>query len=429
MRILITGASGMIGSALADRLLAAGHGVVLGVRNVESARGRWPGAEVLEIDYAAMGEPARWVEKLAGIDAIVNAVGIFREQDRQTFDALHVKGPRVLFEAAVAAGVGRIIQLSALGARPDAATAFLATKGRADAALQQLPVAHAIVMPSLVFAPAGRSTRWFTLLASLPVVPLPGGGVQPVQPVHLDDLCDAVARLVEVARPPARLEAVGATRVSLQDYIRSLKRALGFGGCFVPVPMRLVKTVLRWPFFRGGAVTSDAMAMLESGSTGDSAPLSSLIGRAPTPVDAFVPPSQRAALRRDAAMGWLLPLLRYCMAALWIATGLISVFAFPVADSLELLARTGLHGAFGMAALYGAAALDVLLGVLALFASTRRASYLAQLGLVAFYTVVISAFLPEYWRHPYGPVLKNIPLLAAIALLYYLDRPDGILRR
>lgn len=428
MRILVAGASGMIGSALAGRLSAAGHGVVLGVRDVEAARRRWPGAEVLAIDYAAMGEPADWVGKLAGIDAIVNAVGIFREQDRQTFDALHVKGPRVLFEAAVAAGVGRIIQLSALGARPDAEAPFLATKGRADAALRQLPVPHTIVLPALVFAPEGRSTQWFALLASLPVVPLPGGGAL-VQPVHLDDLCDAVMRLVGMERLPERLEAVGTTRLSLKDYIRSLKQALGFGGCFVPVPMRLAKTALRWPLFRAAPVTPDALAMLESGSTGDSAALSSLLGRAPRPVDAFVSRSQRAAMRRDAALGWLLPLLRYAVAALWIVTGLVSVFAFPVADSMELLARTGLHDAFATVALYGAAALDVLLGMLVLFASTRRASYFAQLGLVAFYTVVITVFLPEYWQHPYGPVLKNVPLLAAIALLYYLDRPDGILRR
>ena len=429
MRILVAGASGVIGSALAGRLSAAGHEVVRGVRDVDAARRLWPGAEVLAMDYTRMGEPADWVGKLAGIDAIVNAVGIFGEQDRQTFDALHVKGPRILFEAAVAAGVGRIVQLSALGARPGAGTAFLATKGEADAALQRLPIVHTVVLPSLVFAPRGRSTRWFALLSSLPVAPLPGGGVQMVQPVHLDDLCEAVVRLLGTRDPPPRLQTVGSTRLSLKDYLRALKRALGFGGGFVPVPMRLAKAVLRWPVFRAVPLTPDALAMLESGSTGDSAPLSSLLGRSPRAVESFLPPGARPAMRRDAVLGWLLPLLRYSVAALWIVTGLVSVFGFPVSDSLELLARTGLHGAFGTVALYGAAALDILLGVLVLFAPTRRASYLAQIVLVAFYTATITAFLPEYWRHPYGPVLKNLPLLAAIALLHYLDRPDGIPRR
>jgi hypothetical protein len=103
------------------------------------------------------------------------------------------------------------------------------------------------------------------------------------------------------------------------------------------------------------------------------------------------------------------------IAVVWIATALISVL-YPVADSLALLARVGLAGTAAIAALYGAAALDLAIG-LAILAVRRRWVWTVQVALIVAYTAVITAFLPEVWLHPFGPVLKNLPLLAAVLLV------------
>jgi hypothetical protein len=97
---------------------------------------------------------------------------------------------------------------------------------------------------------------------------------------------------------------------------------------------------------------------------------------------------------------------------------------YPVQGSIALLARVGLHGALAYVALYGAAWLDLVLGILTLAAPRRyrAAVWVTQLVLIAGYTLLISVFLPEYWLHPYGPVSKNLPLLAAIGLLWALER-------
>ena len=91
-----------------------------------------------------------------------------------------------------------------------------------------------------------------------------------------------------------------------------------------------------------------------------------------------------------------------------------------MSDSLALLARIGVHDAVALSLLYGAAALDLLLGI-ATFAWPRRRLWLVQIALIVLYTLLISWRLPEYWLHPYGPVLKNLPMLAALALLLMLE--------
>ena len=129
----------------------------------------------------------------------------------------------------------------------------------------------------------------------------------------------------------------------------------------------------------------------------------------------------REPLADHAELQWLLPLLRWSIALVWIWTGIVSLGLFPRADSLALLARTGITGVFANVALYAAAALDLVLGAATLLLRRRQWLWLAQFALILGYTIVITIKLPEFWLHPYGPILKNLPLLACIVLLYRLE--------
>jgi hypothetical protein len=71
--------------------------------------------------------------------------------------------------------------------------------------------------------------------------------------------------------------------------------------------------------------------------------------------------------------------------------------------------------------LYGSALLDIALGIATIVLSRRRLLWLAQIGVVVVYTVIISVRLPVFWLEPFGPVLKNVPLIAALWLLFELD--------
>ena len=405
MAILIVGAGGFLGGRIAQALEQAGHAVV---------RARRP-----EVDLARDVDPAAWRERLHGIDVVVNAAGIFRERAGATFEAIHERGPRALFAACAERGV-RVVQVSALGADEQAATRFHLSKRAADGALLSLDVPSIVLQPSLVYGPGGASARALAAIASLPVIPLPGAGGQRVQPVHVDDVAAAVERIVATRHfPRHRLALVGPVALTLREYLDGLRAALGLGpGRFVAVPRRLAALAAR---LRLGLLDADSLAMLERGNVADAGPLAALLGRAPRGVRQFVPPEYREAVLARARLDGLRPLLRISLALVWMTAGVVSAGVFPVEQSLSLLAAVGLAGGLAKLALYGAAALDFALGIATLVVRRARRLWAAQAALVLAYTAIITAWLPEQWLHPFGPVVKNLPILAALALLSWTE--------
>jgi hypothetical protein len=214
--------------------------------------------------------------------------------------------------------------------------------------------------------------------------------------------------------------------MALREYLRELRSGLGLGG-------RLRVLALPDPLFRWGAklaarvpgsfLDPETADMLLRGNAAPPEPFARLLRRSPRPVHRFIGRREAAPQRALAVAGAYLPVLRAAVALLWIWTGVVSLGVYPVQDSLALLARVGLHGGLAVAALYAAAGLDLALGVLTLLAPARWRGkvWAGQLLLIAAYTVLITLFLPEYWLHPYGPVSKNLPLMAAIGLLWAMD--------
>jgi uncharacterized protein YbjT (DUF2867 family) len=431
MRILLTGASGFIGQHLLHALLAEGHEVICAVRRVKKSNA--PRLSFIQADFVKDTDKSVWLARLSGIDAVINTVGIFRESGAQTFDRLHVQAPRALFAAcAESHDVHMVVQLSALGADADADTAYHLSKKAADDYLASLPVRAAIVQPSLVYGSDGTSARVFKALASMPFAVRFGDAPQLVQPIHVDDVVAAIVALVrrrlyvdqgdtQPAGTAQRIALVGPDALPFTGYLAALRAAMGMGRLRVlRLPGSIARALARaGRWLPGGLLDPEALRMLDRGNTDDPAPTLRLLGRPARPIASFVqdPRAERARAKLD----WLLPILRISIALVWIVTAIVSAFVYPVADSYELLARTGIPEALRPLMLYGASVFDMLLGLGILFLKRRRWLWLAQLGLIGFYTVVIAWKLPEFLVHPYGPLTKNLPMLAAIWLLYQLE--------
>ncbi|KVP60468.1 SDR family oxidoreductase [Burkholderia ubonensis] len=414
MNILVCGANGFIGRALCARLEAGGHRVVRGVHAGRRAAG--PGE--IAIDYARDVRPEHWRARLDGIDAVVNAVGMLTGRRGVTLDAVHRAAPCALFDACCGAGVRRIVQISALGVeRGD--TAYFASKLAADAYLQTLPIDFRIVRPALVYGATGASARYFRMLASLPVHVLPAGGRQLLRPVHVDDLAELVARLIERPAEGDRIvDVVGADEVEYREMLAIYRRAMGFPPAMrVSVPGALFAAAAtlsgRMP---GAMLTRDTWAMLRAGNTGELAASSAALGRPPRGLRAFIG-AQAVALRHEALAAWRRPLLTGSLAIVWIWTAIASAFIHPLRDSLALLAHVHLTGISALAALYAACALDFVFGVATVVAPSRRL-WAAQIVLIVAYSAVIAVAMPGLLAEPFGPVLKNVPILAVLLILF-----------
>ena len=116
-----------------------------------------------------------------------------------------------------------------------------------------------------------------------------------------------------------------------------------------------------------------------------------------------------------------LRVIRTVLAIIWIVTGILSLGIFPQRESLSLLEQVGLQGAAAFIALYGSASVDIFLGMLTLTYPSRML-WRVQATLVIAYTVIITFYLPWYWLHPFGPLLKNLPILLLLWLLHQHTR-------
>lgn len=423
MIVLLTGATGFIGRHLAEALAASGHKVVCAVR--DPSRPGDPRFDYVCADFTRDFDAADWLPRVTGVDAVINAVGIIRERGAQTFDAIHSRAPRALFSACAQARVRLAIQISALGADDRAESRYHLSKKETDEFLAALPLRSVIVQPSLVYGDDGTSARLFTTLASLPLIALPGEGAQMVQPVHIDDLVAAVVALLNAPPDSAtRLAVVGPQAMTLRAFLATLRRAMGLGPArFVAVPLFLVRCAAQaGRLLPGSLLDAETLRMLERGNTADAGPISRMLGRAPRPAADFIGRAGSDAARMQAKLNWLLPILRTSIALVWIVTGVVSFGLYPVADSYQLLARVGITGMLAPLMLYGAAVMDLVFGIATLVLRRRRWLWIAQIALIVFYTVVISWRLPEFWLHPYGPLLKNLPMLAAIWLMMELEK-------
>jgi uncharacterized protein YbjT (DUF2867 family) len=433
LNILVTGVSGFVGGHLAAALVAGGHQLKCPVRTLPVAIGTASGDDPIEyfhMDYASHPSQESWLPYLRDIDVVINAVGIFRERAGQTFHALHVDAPVALFKACTRADVRLVIQVSALGADNHARSGYHVSKRAADEILSNLPVAAVIVQPSLIYGPDGPSAALFNILAALPVLALPDGGRQHIQPIHIDDVVDGVVALVNtLPQSTAVIPFVGPTPLTLRAYLRCLRTSLGIirAPWIVSVRGHVFRPLAHMAgAIPGSLVDAETLKMLERGNVGDVTRLAKLLGRLPRAAADFIPRAYARPIAQSAILSCMLPVLRGSIAIVWIWTALASIGLYPVQDSLQLLARVGVSASTAQLFLYGAALLDLVFGLLTLGwnAERRRWLWLAQLMLIGAYTVLITWRLPEFWLHPYGPISKNLPMMAAILLLYMLERPQ-----
>ncbi len=286
MNILICGASGFVGRHLTHALREAGHNVIRTVRTP-----REPGD--IAADFRTDTDENTWLPRLARIDAVINAVGVLRDSQQNPMQKLLTEAPIALFAACAEAGVKRIVHVSALGIESGVAVPYYATRIPAEQALHALPdtTRWLCLRPSVIYGEDGTSAAMFRKLARLPLHALPMGGVQSMQPVHIDDICAAVARwLADGNASSQTVAAVGAEPATMREMLDSYRMQMHLGPALhVALPRPMVRLMARaGDCIPSAPLCSDTYAMMAAGNTASPDGFAALLGRAPRSYREFI---------------------------------------------------------------------------------------------------------------------------------------------
>jgi uncharacterized protein YbjT (DUF2867 family) len=180
------------------------------------------------------------VEAVAGAFAVVNAVSLYAEHGRQTFESMHVRAAARVARHSRQSGVRRLLHVSGIGANPASTSRYIASRGRGESAVRNEFPAATIIRPAVMF---GVDDSFVTPLAglmrALPVFPLFGSGRTQLQPCCVEDVAEGIVRALEVAEPAAIYEFAGPQTYSYQTLVRAIGKHFGFRRALVPVPFAL----------------------------------------------------------------------------------------------------------------------------------------------------------------------------------------------
>jgi NADH dehydrogenase len=294
--ILVTGASGFVGSHTVPTLIAAGHRVVALARTPtagETVIDRLSAAQrpSVEIRIGDVTRPATLGQALAGVDAVVHLVAIPRDfNGGADLRLVNTEGTRAVVVAMTSAGVRRLVHLGAMGVDDDPALHYASSKAKAESLVRESGLDWTILKPSLQF---GEGDGFFNIVASLVrispgIVPVPGDGSARFQPIHAGDVATVMVRsLADPTTVRGIFELGGPRYWTYREITREVVTALGKRRAIIPLPVPLIRLVagtaerLRIPF----PVATDQLRQLRLDNIGPLDLIPTRFGFEPRPME------------------------------------------------------------------------------------------------------------------------------------------------
>ncbi|HEX4369573.1 MAG TPA: complex I NDUFA9 subunit family protein [Rhodopila sp.] len=290
----VFGGSGFIGRYVVKRLAQQGYIVRVPSRYPEGALFLKPMGAVGQVVplYASVTNEATVQRAVEGAEVVVNLVGVLAESRKASFQAIHTEGSERIARLAAAAGVSRLVQISAIGADAGSASRYGSTKGKAEQAVLAAFPGAVILRPSLVFGIEDKFFNRFAEIARLaPFMPVISGGTK-MQPVFVSDVADAVMAALGPAGVPGKIYELGGPRVwTFREILAFILKTTHRDRKMIDIPMGIAR--LQAFFLQhvpGKPLTPDQLLMLSKDNVVAPGALGLAdLGIVATPVELVVP--------------------------------------------------------------------------------------------------------------------------------------------
>ena len=429
-KILVLGASGLIGRFVTDDLRARGFEVIGIARRYSPSQK----ASVLDLEMPVMSIDTAGLARLIGehqIDMVVNCLGVLQDGPGSDTSAVHRDFVERLLRAIRASGRAiRLVQISIPGAADQDRTAFSQTKREAERLIAVFGIAYTILRPGFVMAPsASGGSAMLRALAALPIDLPTAEAATPFQPVAVEDIAATIAWLA--GRAPGDTTADGVIDgvtwdlmqpqpVTLGGVVEQFRRAFGTADMpRIALPALLLDlgaklgdlaSLLGWmPPMRTTAISE-----LRRGVSGDPSAWMQATGIVPKTLAQAV--GQRAATIQDKWFARLFPVKALVIASLvvfWTVSGFISLVVSYDAAA-DILRSHGFPPSLVAPVTVLTSLMDMTIGVLIAFRRSCAAGLIAGIVASVGYMTGAAILTPDLWIEPLGALVKTGPAIVLI---------------
>jgi uncharacterized protein YbjT (DUF2867 family) len=237
--VTVFGGSGFVGRRIVQHLRLHGFQVRVASRHPDPGHAqRRPDDPQLQSIKADVHDARSVADALADAYGVVNAVSLYVEQGRETFHSVHVEAAQRVAAQAQRAGVKRLVHVSGIGADPRSRSVYIRKRGEGELAVREAFADAVLIRPAVMFGPDDAFvTTILKLLERLPIYPMFGHGQMRLQPVHVEDVGQAIAKILQREQTGSFMFECGGPRVySYEEFLRTVASAAGIKPILIPVP-------------------------------------------------------------------------------------------------------------------------------------------------------------------------------------------------
>ncbi|HKN31102.1 MAG TPA: complex I NDUFA9 subunit family protein [Roseiarcus sp.] len=237
--VTVFGGTGFVGRRIVRHLRLHGFHVRVASRRPDPGHAqRRPDDPQLRSINADVHDARSVADALADAYGVVNAVSLYVEQGRETFHSVHVEAAQRVAAQAQRAGVKRLVHVSGIGADPRSQSVYIRMRGEGELAVREAFADAVLIRPAVMFGPDDAFlTTILKLLERLPIYPMFGNGQMRLQPVHVEDVGQAIAKILQREQTgPIMFECGGPRVYSYEEFLRTVASAAGIKPLLIPVP-------------------------------------------------------------------------------------------------------------------------------------------------------------------------------------------------